>query len=150
MSADDQRIHSIASIDIMKQEVSRLERLWDCEVNFKTVNPKGRLPAEIADEVRLIISESVANAVLHGRARRIEIELLFDRDLKLRIQDDGTGLSNAHGTYDHKALARNDLGPKSIRRHTERLGGVIRLESTAHGLILDISLPVGTTQTRQP
>ena len=134
----------------MKQEVSRLKRLWDCEVNFKTVNSKARLPAEIADEVRLIISESVANAVLHGRARRIEIELLFDRDLKLRIQDDGTGLSNDHGTYDHKTLARKELGPKSIRRRTERLGGVIRLESTAHGLILDISLPVDTTQTRQP
>jgi signal transduction histidine kinase len=150
VSAGDQRIHSTVSIDVVKQEVSRLERLWDCEVNFKTINPKAGLPAEIADEVRLIISESVANAVLHGRARQVEIELLLDRDLKLRIQDDGTGLLNAHGTYDHKTLARKELGPKSIRRRTERLGGVIRLESTGHGLILDISLPVGTPQTRQP
>jgi signal transduction histidine kinase len=150
VSADDQPIHSSVVIDVLKQEVSRLERLWDCEINFQTVNPKVKLPAEIADGVRLIMSESVANAVLHGRARNIEIDLFFDRDLKLRIQDDGTGLSNAHGTYDHATLSRHELGPKSIRRRTERLGGVIRLESTANGLILDISLPGDGTPTRQP
>jgi PAS domain S-box-containing protein len=45
-----------------------------------------------ATHLYLIAQEAVYNAVKHARARSIRITLVSDRDLNLRIQDDGVGM----------------------------------------------------------
>jgi signal transduction histidine kinase len=64
-------------------------------VEFSVVvegNPKGLHPV-VRDEAYWIGREALVNAFHHGQARRIEMEIAYDRrELRLRFRDDGRGL----------------------------------------------------------
>ena len=50
----------------------------------------------LRDEIYRIAAEALRNAFLHAKARRIESEILYEeRQLRLRVRDDGKGLDPA-------------------------------------------------------
>lgn len=54
---------------------------------------EGPLAAPLAETVVRVAREAITNAVLHGRARRIEVELTADEaGSMLRVADDGVGI----------------------------------------------------------
>lgn len=82
----------------------------------------GSIPG--ADHVYRIVQESVNNAVRHGAAESIEIDIqLQDEKLGLSIQDNGCGFDSA----DHDAP--DGLGLASMRERVEFLGGQLCIDS---------------------
>jgi signal transduction histidine kinase len=82
--------------------------------------------------VMRIAQEAIANAIRHAGATAIEIALLCDTDrVVLTVADDGTGMSGASG---------GGRGLANMRARAEALGGELRVEGSADGVRVVLSL----------
>jgi signal transduction histidine kinase len=102
--------------------VPTLATQWDIRIEAGIANEP---PADIADDVRLITREAVANAVRHGRARLVSVAGRSDETgYQLSIRDNGCGMG-ASGRYS-AAMLRADAArerapiPDSVRALTRR------------------------------
>jgi two-component system, NarL family, sensor kinase len=96
------------------------------------------MPAAVEIAVYRIAAEAVRNAVVHGRALKVQIDLeATDRALLLRVSDDGSG-------FDPRAAATSSgLGLRSMRSRAAELGGHVRVSARAgRGTVLESSLPL--------
>lgn len=80
------------------------------------VDAAGPLPDEAGQHLEQVMREALSNATRHGRARHIDVELVFAPDeLDLVVTDDGGGLANP--------LPHLGEGLRNIRERARRLGG---------------------------
>jgi signal transduction histidine kinase len=98
---------------------------------------------DVSDEARgaltKIVREAAANAVRHGGATRIAIDLRQEEGVLLRISDNGHGikLRSTNGS-----ASDGGYGLKSMRRRAELLGGTLRVVSSGgHGTEVEVELP---------
>lgn len=77
--------------------------------------------ASVLSQVSLIAREAITNAVRHGRARRIVIELFrADGQNVMQIVDDGIGFGKGSGKVE-------GLGLRSMRHRARRIGGALEI-----------------------
>lgn len=85
------------------------------------------LNAIVRDEAYRIAGEALRNAFRHARARRITVELLYDkRQFRLRVRDDGKGLDEE--TL-RRAAAAEHFGLPGMRERAENVGGRLEVRS---------------------
>lgn len=110
-----------------------------CSVQFTASFP--RLEAELVTHLLRIAQEAIQNAITHGRAERIAIDVRHaGSEVALTIHDDGIGLPEAWiagdgiGTQTMRARARLLGGSVDIRKH-ETKGTVVacRVRAAAGG-----------------
>ena len=83
-----------------------------------------------------ILREAVANAVRHGRARRVTVHLRDADGIWLRITDDGDGFDTSGPRTEASA------GVAGMRERAEALGGAFKLDSRpGHGTSVEVMLP---------
>jgi signal transduction histidine kinase len=89
------------------------------------IDPLAELePDTVKAELCLIAEEAIGNAVRHGRAGRVEVELRAGRgNLTLAIRDDGVGFDGARSL---------GIGIESMRARARSLGGSLEV-ATAEG-----------------
>jgi PAS domain S-box-containing protein len=96
------------------------------------------LPPDTETMLYRIAQEAVLNAVIHGRAQRIDMAVLeHEGHLTLIVEDDGQG-------FDVAAAARGGaLGILGMRERAEMLGGTATIESRpGKGTTVYIEVPV--------
>jgi signal transduction histidine kinase len=82
-----------------------------------------------------IVREAVRNAVRHGGATTVEVELVDGPGLQLRVTDDGQG-------FDPEAPRAGGFGLVSMRERARSLGGELRISShPGAGCKLEVILP---------
>jgi signal transduction histidine kinase len=82
----------------------------------------------VRDEVYRIGYEAIRNACTHSGASRLEVELMYARDLALRVIDNGTGIDPAianRGKDGH-------FGLQGMRERAARIGGKLTLASSSN------------------
>jgi signal transduction histidine kinase len=123
--------------------VPMLAEQWDIGINVEITNEP---PANLAAEVRLIVRESVANAVRHGKARRMKIcSKTDDAGYHLSVDDDGGGFGT-DGRFTVAMLRDSGTGPVSILDRVERLGAALMLDTSNRGSRLEMFFPrIGNT-----
>ncbi|MFH8290249.1 ATP-binding protein [Streptomyces sp. NPDC018059] len=90
--------------------------------------------AEVADAIRLIVSELATNAVQHtrGQSPTFTVDVELDRDEQLRI-----GVTDSHPRYPRRLPAAvqqdNGRGMVIIRWLTAECGGKLSVSPTAEG-----------------
>ncbi|WP_158790726.1 sensor histidine kinase [Granulicella sp. L60] len=85
------------------------------------------VPGAILRELLMVVREAVYNAVLHGRARQIDIQVCYELDrLAVNVTDDGVGFDTT------KTPAEGHYGIVGMRERVERVGGVFGLRSAPH------------------
>jgi PAS domain S-box-containing protein len=92
----------------------------DCQVNITVQADSSSLPisAPVAAQLYRIAQEALHNAIEHGAAREVQINLAFDNDdLVLTIQDDGKGFP-ANGNHNG-----NGMGLRIMRYRAQCIGG---------------------------
>jgi signal transduction histidine kinase len=83
-----------------------------------------------------ILREAISNAVRHGRARTVTVELHNGDGIHLKVSDDGTGFDPSSPT------SESSYGLISMRERTETLGGVFKLSAQpGHGTSVEVRLP---------
>ena len=114
--------------------VEGLGRFWHVTVDFVPGLAELVVPRTLSHEIQQLVREGIANAVRHGGARRIRIELGESMgQAYLLIRDDGSGI----------AEDRRAVGPRSIRDRCEALGGTMDFTTGESGTELQIALPIG-------
>ena len=120
----------------------RVERQWGLRVTLEADESLGRLPRELAQDVRLMVHEAVVNAARHGGAKSVEVRAgARDGSVRLEIVDDGRGLA-FRGRREHAALSAGGGGPVSLWSRVDALGGTLTIDSSARGVHLEILLPL--------
>jgi signal transduction histidine kinase len=82
-----------------------------------------------------IVREAMINAIKHGNASALRVELEDGPQLRLRVIDDGIG-------FDRDGETPRGFGLRSMRERAEMLGGSLRIESRpGAGTIVEVALP---------
>jgi signal transduction histidine kinase/ligand-binding sensor domain-containing protein len=88
--------------------------------------PKSLHPI-LRDEIYRIAGEAVRNAFKHAKAKRIEVEIRYDeRQLLVRVRDDGTGIDVKHLNDDEHT---GHFGLRGMRERANLLGGKLAVWS---------------------
>ncbi len=100
-----------------------------------------RLPDALEGAAYFTVAEALANALKHGRADRLDVELREEGDrLIIRVSDDGDGFD---------AATAQGTGLTNLRDRVAAVGGAFRIEtspSAGTSIIAEFPLPVGRRQ----
>ncbi len=111
---------------LLKYAADRMPH-WQGKVFFKTVGEERALTRRYSGLLLLILQESIANALKHGRAQRIDVTIVFaKRFSELSVKDDGIGFDAAGYSADNAY----GLGILSMRNRVESVGGGFRIVSS--------------------
>ncbi|MDP4261877.1 MAG: sensor histidine kinase [Bacteroidota bacterium] len=106
----------------------------DCRVSTpEFIEPK-ELTGDKRRNVFLCIKETLNNALKHSRASQLTIDFRIDRELSIKIADNGIGI-------DLKNIRQFGNGLKNIARRMESIGGTYSIESD-HGTSTTFILPL--------
>jgi PAS domain S-box-containing protein len=110
----------------------------NCHVaaNVKADASSFPVSAPAAAQLYRIVQEALHNAVEHGRARKIQIDLAVDRDnMVLTVRDDGKGFNGS--------AASNGMGLRIMRYRAQCIGGSCEVQSNrAEGTIVTCRVPL--------
>lgn len=121
----------------------QLQRRWGLNCALSGVVAPTEGPLWIEHELHQIIHESAANAVRHGNATALTINLARQGDdLELVIIDNGKGLPAPERGGEDGAAPANGL-PWSVGERVRGLGGVLSMSSVDGGTRLHLRVPVG-------
>ena len=109
---------------------------WEGIVEITSTGSEPALARTIAGGLLMILQEAVGNAIRHGQAKRVTVNVAFgDGRLTLTVADDGCGFD----TVEH---ARG-LGLGSMDERAKALGGSFRIESSpSAGTKVTVEIPI--------
>ena len=109
----------------------------NCSVKATVTAEGSSLPISppVAAQLYRIAQEAVHNAVEHGAAREVQINLAFDHEVMvMTIRDNGKGFeSNANG---------NGMGFRIMRYRAQCIGGSCDVQSTSEGTVVRCRVPL--------
>ncbi|MBX3605262.1 MAG: HAMP domain-containing protein [Piscinibacter sp.] len=107
-------------------------------IETRLVLPETPLPPEVALTLYRAVQEGITNALRHGQARRLQLELhVGPGDVRLELRDDGSGLP-AEGWQ-----RPGHYGLRWLAERVETLHGELRIEPAApRGVRLGVRVPL--------
>jgi signal transduction histidine kinase len=97
--------------------------------------PVDSVPDHIATELLPVVREALANVARHAHATSVEVELVVNGDVVVRVVDDGRGMP-----ADPRAGGR---GLSNMHERASRLGGALHVKSGADsGTIVEWRVPI--------
>ncbi|CAM5694439.1 hypothetical protein AQI96_37540 [Streptomyces canus] len=134
MNVDDRRTQGFA--EDLTSLVERLTRGVSPKLRLEL--PEGELPrldGATRRELLHVVREAVTNSIRHSGAKEITLQVdVTGTELDVAVRDDGAGFDPSQPTPGH-------LGLESMSRRTERVGGRLRIESSALGTVVRVSFP---------
>ncbi len=122
--------------------VQRLELEWGLRVELETDGLDAEVPEGLEREIYHIVREAMVNAVRHGEASLVHVEIRARGDrITVTVADNGSGFP-FEGRYSHAELVRRNLGPRTLRERVSALNGTVALDSSRSGARLEILLPL--------
>lgn len=115
----------------LSHDVHILRDQWGCDIAL-TISPSDmEVPVAVHRELTQLLCEATANAVRHGGATRIEVELQARPNrIRMDISDNGIGMSCAQPL------------PRSLHSRIEDLAGSLSISRHAPGLAMTIEMPM--------
>ncbi len=119
----------------------------DVEVSLSAVGDTSTLTREVSEELYLVLREAVRNALVHGHASAVQVDLeLTNGELRAAVADNGTGFDVA----DTLKLLDEDgppspagVGMTSMRERLDLLGGSLTVSSAlGTGTTVEACLPL--------
>ncbi len=125
----------------LEELARRLEGQWGARIKLELKAPEAGVSKAMIAGVRDLLQEAVSNAVRHGHASVVRIEIFPEgQRTAIIVNDNGSGFP-FRGYYDHSALTQNKLGPRTLRERVTEMGGSLAIDSSNSGSRLEIQLP---------
>ncbi len=127
-----------------------------CRLEFPTVFPAVRLPANHRQQLLLMAREALHNALRHAQPSELRLHLsVIDSELRLVIQDNGCGFVVPPPDGDRAREAQptaHGQGLPHLRERARQIGAHLEVRSEpGQGTTVEICLPVeGTNQHKEP
>ena len=116
-----------AALRLIASELRHRHGVW-IDVRIETATPltgRNDLEPPQREHVVRIAREAIVNAAVHGEARRVDVVLVEkDRQLLMRVTDDGSGITDAN---------RSGMGLRTMRARAAALGGELCARSHPGG-----------------
>lgn len=129
---EDQVPRSIG--DDLEDLVSRMGSAYPAVVRL-TVEGEDRYLSSVNEDVPMIVTEALSNALRHSGAANVDVVIAVARgDCSIRVIDDGEGFD--------VNLSTTGLGLENLRTRVRRLGGDLSIVSSSDGTELVASLPI--------
>jgi signal transduction histidine kinase len=124
--------------------VDRAEREWDLRVDLDTAGLGPPVAEPLGREIYLIVREALVNAVRHGEASKVWVEIGGgDGDgVRITVRDNGRGFP-FEGRFGGDELARMNAAPRTLGERVAALRGALTVDSGPAGASLEIALPTG-------
>ena len=142
----DLRCHLLENGDLIsaiRHEVAALESRDHVKIDFQVTGTPTRLSGPVEMNLLRIAQEAVANAIKHGRARQIHVNLQYDpKRVCLSVADDGEGFSE-------KATPQaGHFGLLDMRERAQSLGSRLVLDTApGQGTRIAVEAPVDTHES---
>jgi signal transduction histidine kinase len=128
--------------DALTQVAEHLARSWNVEISAEVTPVDLEVSDEMEDDVVRIAREAVANAVRHGAARHVTMQVTrADDRLTMVIGDDGRGFP-FEGEMTHDDLRAFAGRPRSLYARVAAMEGGLTLSSAPSGARITISVPM--------
>jgi signal transduction histidine kinase len=129
------------AIEVLGKELAEQQRVANRDTIAFSVEAHGKsqeLHPILRDEIYRITGEALRNAFRHSRARRIEVEILYDaRQFRVRVRDDGIGIDVS---VLNEGRARH-YGLPGMRERAKCIGGQLEVW-TEHGAGTEVELTI--------
>lgn len=103
-----------------------LEKMHDVKINISFLGDTNMIGLNLKRGLYRVICEAMNNAIRHGRASHIDVQIMIETDmLKIQISDNGTG-------FDYETVRQkkeHGLGLNNIHRIIEMMNGQITIRS---------------------
>ena len=97
--------------------------------------PEKTISGETRKNIYLIVKEFIHNAIRHGHATHVTLEIkILAEGLYIVIADDGTG-------FDQNLVKKNSMGLKNVKARLEKLDGTVLINSVL-GTKIIITIPI--------
>lgn len=125
-------------IDYALKSVERLKELTNVNIEINRIDVYVFIdqPVEIGELIARTIIESISNAIRHGMATMIRIDICkYEHEIDLSIRDNGVGLI--------KDMQKGSgMGLQSINEMTKEVGGIFQIESERNkGIAIILKIP---------
>jgi signal transduction histidine kinase len=131
----DRGLELSEAVEELRSLAGRLGRQWsiDCSIDANTEGPP--IPIRLQLDIEQLLREAVANAVRHGKASRVDVEVGVEEDqFRLEVTDNGSGFLPVNG--------RSAIQPWSLKERVERARGSLSLRSEPGRTNVLITLPL--------
>ena len=120
-------------VGALQDLVTRASEMYGVEVRLRSrVSPRLTLDEAACNHLYRIAQEAVTNAVRHGQASRIVVQLLVEeRNVRLTISDNGTGLPQ--NPADEPRRGASGMGLKIMAYRARMIGGEVTIERLREG-----------------
>jgi len=123
------------SLDELRALAARLGLQWSVKCSVKSNGEQAPIPIRLQLDLEQLLREAVANAVRHGGASKVEVNLAVDGDqLRFDVRDNGSGFAPLNGG--------SPVEPWSLRERVDRANGSLLLVSRRGRTDISISLPL--------
>jgi signal transduction histidine kinase len=130
----DRELELAEAVEELKTLATRLGRQWSVDCRVGASNDDASIPIRLQLDLQQLLREAVANAVRHGGASRIDIDVGVDHDvLRMQVKDNGSGFLPANGS---------PVQPWSLKERVDRAHGSLSLFSEPGCTNLLITLPL--------
>ena len=131
----DRELELAEAVEELKSLARRLGRQWSVECRVDATSDDASIPIRLQLDLQQLLREAVANAVRHGGASRIDVDVGIDEDrLRLEVKDNGSGFLPANGG--------TPVQPWSLKERVDRAHGSLSLFSEPGCTNLVITLPL--------
>ena len=131
----DRELELAEAVEELKSLARRLGQQWSVDCRVDASNDDASIPIRLQLDLQQLLREAVANAVRHGGASRIDVDVGIDHDhLRLQVKDNGTGFLPANGD--------SLVEPWSLKERVDRAHGSLSLFSEPGCTNLVITLPL--------
>ncbi len=121
--------------------VRRTELEWGLRAELRLQGLEEPIPEPLARDLYHVVREALVNAVRHGEASAVRVQIARSRDaLSIIVADNGRGFP-FQGHYAHADLLGANLGPRTLLERIVSLQGTLAVESSPSGARLDIAIP---------
>jgi signal transduction histidine kinase len=127
--------------DRLRALIARMGAVYPAEIRLEV---QGRPDGPWDDDLVLLVTESLSNALRHSQTETVEIRLVrTEHDLTLSVVDTGTGFETGRSTP--------GMGMANMRARALSMGGSVVVKSRpGDGTMVQVLIPVSRSVSREP
>jgi len=127
----------------LQRQLEQTARNWNCAASLSVAPSDAEVPEALAAQLSLMLAEAIANAVRHGGASKVDVEMeKADGQLVTSIRDNGKGFADRAIHAPHQEPTSSGIGAASLRERVYALGGSMSVSSSRAGAALMIRVPL--------
>ena len=135
----------VTALEMLANETGQANHL---HVDFHLSGKERRLSREVELALYRISQEALNNVVHHAKARHVNLQIAFDKEIKLEVTDDGVGFSVPKSPTDF--APRGHFGLLGIRERADLIGARLEVQSeVGHGTRLLVRLAVPSSKSKK-